>query len=298
MEEHIKKKIYLWFIAGFVMPPLMWLFTCWYAELFSTEELVRVSLSPLLIVYVSGYICFATYILHRKMLQIDGYFQSRFDDDLLKTQNEIIQLPLLFIALQIIYCLIGPNIPMLGKEFIDSEEYFIAWLIGIPIIVVYSMPFFFSFVFNLERGSSGIPIPNKKPFLDIKKRIYFASIASTVGNLLIILIFVYSLVSISGDIQVSMLIRKLFVMGGCSFFAVFISIIPFARNLSRQCDKMRKFALRVTDGDLTRVLSIEQRDEIGILATAFNNMTNALKENQRHEQEQGWLKTEIGRAHV
>ena len=291
MEKHIKKRIYLWFIVVFVMPPFMWCFTCWYAGLFSTEELVRMFLSPFFIIFASGYICFAVYVLHQKILQIDRYFQSRFDDDLLKAQNEIMQLPLLFIVLHIIYCLIGPNTAMLGKEFMDSEEYFLAWFIAIPIIVVYSLPFFFFFVSNLEKGSSGIPIPNKKPFLDIKKRIYFASLTSAVGNLLIILIFVYSLVSRSVDIQVSMLIRKLFVMGGFSFLSVFISIVPFAVNLSRQCEKMRNFSLRVADGDLTGTLAVEQRDEIGILATAFNNMTNSLKENQHNEQKRDWLNT-------
>jgi len=210
---------------------------------------------------------------------------------LLKAQNEIMQLPLLFIALQIIYCLSGPNSALLGKEFIDSEEYFLAWLLGTPVIVVYFLPFFFFFVSNLEKGSSEIPIPNKKPFLDIKKRMYFASLTSTVGNLLIILIFVYSLVSRSVDLQASVLIRKLFVMGGFSFFSVFISIIPFAVNLSEQCEKMRMFALKVAEGDLTGTLAIEQRDEIGILATVFNNMANYLKENQRKGKERDWLKT-------
>ena len=53
MEKHIKIRIYLWFIAGFVMPPFMWFFTCWYAELFSTEELVRMALSPPVIICIS-----------------------------------------------------------------------------------------------------------------------------------------------------------------------------------------------------------------------------------------------------
>ena len=291
MEKHIKIRIYLWFIAGFVMPPVMWFFTCWYAELFSTEELILMSLSLPVIISISGYICFASYILHRKMLNIDRYFQSRLDDDLLKAQNEIVQIPLLFIALQIIYCSIGPNSALLGKEFIDSEEYFLAWLIAIPVVVVYFLPFLFFFVSNLEKGSSEIPIPNKKPFLDIKKRIYFTSLSSTVGNLLIILIFVYSLVSRSVDLQASMLIRKLFVMGGFSFFSVFVSIIPFAVNLSGQFDKMRNFALRIAAGDLTGALAVEQRDEIGILATVFNNMANYLRENERKRKERDWLKT-------
>lgn len=291
MEKHIKGRLYLCFIAGFAMPPLMWFFACWYAELFSTIELVGVAASPAVIVYILCYIYFATYVLHRKILQIDIFFQSRFEDDLLKAQKEITQLPLLFIALQLIYCLIGPNTALLGKEFIDAEEYFLAWLLGTPVIVVYFLPFFFFFVANLEKGSSGIPLPNRKPFWDIQKRIYFASLASIVGNLLIILIFVYSLVSRSVDLQASMLIQKLFVMGGFCFFSVLISIIPFAVNLSGQCDKMRIFALRVAAGDLTGSLAVEQRDEIGILATVFNDMADYLREEQRQEKERDWLKT-------
>jgi hypothetical protein len=89
--------------------------------------MVKIALSPLLFIYVSSYICFATYMLHRKMLSIGRYFQNQSGDNLLKTQNEIIQLPLLLIVLQIIYCAIGPNTGLFGKEFIDSKEYFLSW---------------------------------------------------------------------------------------------------------------------------------------------------------------------------
>ena len=80
-------------------------------------------------------------------------------------------------------------------------------------------------------------------------------------------------------------------MGGLSFFSIFVSIIPFAVNFSSQCDKMKSFALRIADGDLTGDLAVEQRDELGILATVFNNMANYLRENQRKGKERDWLKT-------
>jgi methyl-accepting chemotaxis protein len=113
-------------------------------------------------------------------------------------------------------------------------------------------------------------MPNKNPFLDIKKRLYLASLVSTLGNIIILLIFVYCLVFRSNDIQISMLMQKLCVMGGLGFFSILIAIVPFANNLSRQCDKMKQLALIIADGDLTRAIPVEQRDEIGIVGQSLN----------------------------
>jgi len=139
MNSDNKKKIYTWYIGGFIMPPVMWLFVCWFSDLWNTDELVAIMLSPLLAVYVIGYIAGAIFILHRKLACIEGFF-NHSSDTLLQTQATISSLPMMYMIAEVIYCIIGPNTGLVGHDFIKSKEYFLSWLTGIPIIIVYSMP--------------------------------------------------------------------------------------------------------------------------------------------------------------
>jgi methyl-accepting chemotaxis protein len=56
-------------------------------------------------------------------------------------------------------------------------------------------------------------------------------------------------------------------------FALFIS-----RRIAGKVIMSSKFAKVIADGDLTKTLDIEQKDEIGILATALNDMTQKLQQ--------------------
>lgn len=50
-------------------------------------------------------------------------------------------------------------------------------------------------------------------------------------------------------------------------------------------------AKKIAGGDFDQdEITVKSHDEIGILTRAFNNMTRALKDNKRYEQEQNWLK--------
>ena len=47
-----KTWVYVWYAAGFLVAPGLWLFLCWYGRLFSTEELLAVALAPQLGAFV------------------------------------------------------------------------------------------------------------------------------------------------------------------------------------------------------------------------------------------------------
>jgi signal transduction histidine kinase len=54
-----------------------------------------------------------------------------------------------------------------------------------------------------------------------------------------------------------------------------------SRRISRPLQRLHQGAIAIARGDLDQQLEIDESDEIGDLATAFGNMTAALKENQR-----------------
>lgn len=68
--------------------------------------------------------------------------------------------------------------------------------------------------------------------------------------------------------------------------------IKMTRSITIPLRVLTTSAERIAGGDLTQEeISIKSYDEIGILATAFNNMASYLKENQLKQKERDWLKT-------
>jgi methyl-accepting chemotaxis protein len=276
MNPAYKKRIYIWFMGGFVVPPVMWLFICWFSDLWNTRELVAIMLSPLLIIYVAGYIASAVFILHRKLFVIENFLNHSSEDTLLNAQETISNLPMIFIVAEIIYCVIGPNTGLLGHDFINSKVYFLSWLVGIPIIIVYSMPFIFQFISSLENSAAEIIMPTTKPVLNITKRFYIVSLTSALGTIMILLLFIYALLYKTPNLELSLLMGKLLVIGGISFVSILAAIIPFVRKLSMQSDKMIKLALAVAEGDLRNRIAVEERDDIGMVAQSLNEICDRM----------------------
>jgi methyl-accepting chemotaxis protein len=69
------------------------------------------------------------------------------------------------------------------------------------------------------------------------------------------------------------------VLGVTFAVILFIIIVSFiSRNITRALNKGVEFAKRVADGDLTAIIEINQKDEVGVLANALNLMVIKLRE--------------------
>ena len=66
-----------------------------------------------------------------------------------------------------------------------------------------------------------------------------------------------------------------------------------AANLTNQVRAIAEVATAVTEGDLTRQVSVEARGELAILKDKLNEMIRNLRETMRQNTEQDWLKTNL-----
>lgn len=66
-----------------------------------------------------------------------------------------------------------------------------------------------------------------------------------------------------------------------------------ALAISRPIFKFIKVAEDVAEGDLSKSLLIDSKDEIGMLAKTFDKMTSSLKEAARRQKEENWLKSNL-----
>ncbi len=69
------------------------------------------------------------------------------------------------------------------------------------------------------------------------------------------------------------------------------NVNQLAANLTDQVRAIAEVAAGVTEGDLTRQVSIEARGEVAILMESLNEMIRNLRETTRQNHEQDWLKT-------
>ncbi|MES1205982.1 MAG: response regulator, partial [Pseudomonadota bacterium] len=73
------------------------------------------------------------------------------------------------------------------------------------------------------------------------------------------------------------------------------NVNELAGNLTRQVRSIGDVATAVTKGDLTQSITVDARGEVAILKDNMNQMIRTLAETTRVNQEQDWLKTNLGR---
>ena len=268
MDKRSKMSIFSWFIGGFIMPPVMWLFMNIYSELVSMDELMKLAQSPMLIIYVTGYISVITFILNNALNKITECYDSQSEENIRNVHVYLEYLPYFFIISEVVYCIIGPNTALLGKTFMDNQKYLLSWMFGVPIILAYSVPFFIFFMCNLEKWASVVPIGSR--YFNIKKRFYIITLISASGIILMILLFVYTVLRQKPDISLSSFLTKMIVVGAISLCSLFVVIASFITTIYHHLSKTISLAELVARGDFTQRGIVDVRDEIGLALQSLN----------------------------
>ncbi|MDY6852805.1 MAG: PAS domain S-box protein, partial [Thermodesulfobacteriota bacterium] len=262
------------------MPPIMWFFILWYSGLFDASDTIRLIHSPLMLTFLFLCNVCVFLVLHQKLKKIQRYLDDPSEQNLFPAQRSIYQLPLIFIILEAVYCLGGANVPLIGKEFIDSREYLLAWLFGVPIMTAYSLPFFILSTHNLEKWAHSVPVSERKAFLGFKTRFYIIISVASVGIIAMIFIFNDALLAKYSGIQLNIIRQKQIILGIISLISIMVAVIPFISLVSKQIGEMRKFVLLAGDGDFRGRIKIEERDELSALANTFNQMADRATERK------------------
>src|SRR5262249_36391270 len=73
------------------------------------------------------------------------------------------------------------------------------------------------------------------------------------------------------------------------------NVNQLAENLTTQVRAIAEVSTAVTQGDLTRSITVEAQGEVAALKDNINEMIRNLKETTQKNQEQDWLKTNLAR---
>ncbi|MBI9098134.1 MAG: hypothetical protein JEY91_06630 [Spirochaetaceae bacterium] len=189
--------IFVWMWAGFMAPPIVWLSAGAFFEIWSLEELMRILLSPYIWIYVILFLFLVTWLLFRELRSI-SLFRS-LKQGIEKAQRAVYRTPWIFLISMSVYCIAGPNVALLGQTlknpFLDSFEYLMAELLGVPLILLFCIPFFILYIRSIEDHTKDLPLPEKKyKFMTLRTKLVISFLLNIFGGLLTLLIAGMSLV--------------------------------------------------------------------------------------------------------
>jgi methyl-accepting chemotaxis protein len=289
-QVETKREVVLpWAIAGFMVPPVVWLLFGWYFEIWNLRELGRIIFSPFIWSYVALFLGIIYTLIRRRLRLVDAYLNgARGPSETARAQKAVNAIPWIFLVVMTVYCVIGPNVALLGQTlrdpFLDRTEYILAELLGIPLILLFTIPFFLTMSVSLERRSREVLLHDKYRFLGLRQKVAISVVLNLVGSLLTIIIAALSVVYERGGEGVfSQLLSKLIVTGGVVFAIGLTNVFMMISQIVGPVNLFsRELTTLLTDlahgsADLTDSIRISSRDEIGYLARNFRFFIRSLK---------------------
>jgi methyl-accepting chemotaxis protein len=270
--DQLSKRILAWSLGAFLVPPAMWLIGIWFFDLCTFEQVVDIALTPALWIYVGVYTAAISALIGRHLKRIVICAKAPSDERNRAARRSIALLPRLLLAAAAIYCIIGPNTALYGKDFLTSPAHYgLAWSIGIAIIFVFSVPFFISMITNLEKISVGIPVSDAHRSLSVSAKMLVIFLFTIIGAGLTISIGSMSVVLMrpEGDLF-GVLLTKVTGAGIVLAAVATLNLVMTVRQILMPIRRISAQMERMAAGDdAVEIDGLQLDDEVGGIARAF-----------------------------
>ncbi len=272
----VRKKAILVFIGAFIMPPIMWLFELWFVEVVSIKELFEVAKTPLQGVYAVSYIIGITLLLLKNLKKFDIASTSEEREKILK------KLPYIFLIGELIYCIFGPLTGMYGHSFLDKTEFLLGWFLGMPLVLLYAIPFFVLFIEYIEKYSLELNPQFNSVSMKLGTKFNIVVLVSIIGTITILTIASIGLSYKNHSFKV--VAQKSVILGFINLVSVLIAFYPFLRKTLKGIEEAVETIVTISEsikkerGNIAKRIPVITRDEIGLLAKWFNSLMDILSE--------------------
>ncbi|MBN1251375.1 MAG: methyl-accepting chemotaxis protein [Bacteroidales bacterium] len=290
-------KILYWFIGSFLLPPISWLLSAWYFNVWNTEEMFTVLLRPNIPLYVLIVASIIYFIVKSQIKNITDYNKNPSDELLVKAQKSTVFLPWVFLIILPIYTTAGNFPVLLPLDFIDNTEFIIALSIGVPIVFLFAIPFFIQMSMNLEIYTKNLPFSSRYKAMSLSNKMTIIFILSIIG---ITVFYISAAMGIlhnnTSDNLVSVFLRKFLTISGIIISLTFLNLYLFKYQILSSIKDISKSIkdLSKGKGDLTKRIDIHSRDESGEMSFWFNDFLNNISKMIIKIRETGDKISEIG----
>ena len=283
-------------ITLFVIPPVGWFLLCFYFGLWNYDEFLKVIFGPhIWLIHIIPYLILIIYLSKKHLKNIEKYIISKDQDLLEAAQKSIVFLPKLLIGILIPFCFFGPIIAMISKPFIDKTEWWLGASLGLPFILLFTVPFFIDMIYRLELYGKSVPFSSKYKPISLSGRFFIVIAFTLIGSVFTLLISGLSVLyknggTPAGELFYSFLYKSIPVVS-VEIIICFINMYIILRLISKILNRSITFTENVAQGsDMQEHQDTISRDEFGRLTYSLNRMLDKLNDSRQ--------KNEIADQHI
>jgi methyl-accepting chemotaxis protein len=290
-----QRSILLTLLMAFIVPPLAWLLSCWYVELWSFDECLKIAIGPQIWLYVIPYLILVVYSSKKHLDKIGKYIKNNNQENLEAALGNVAFLPKFFLGILLIYCIVGPAASMISKPFIDKTEWWLCASLGLSVFLLFSVPLIIKSIYKLESYAKSVPLSSKYKPISLSGRFTVVFAFTLFGSLFTLLILGLSLLYANSETPANELFYTFFYK---SIALVIVEITMCIINMSiilRVMSKIINGIVNFTD-NVARDASTQEhletisRDNLGQLSYFLNRMLDKLNDGKR--------KNEIADKHI
>lgn len=279
--KKIKSAIIIGSIGSILGPTLIWFFCQIFYGYISLEQFLQTLRPPKFwMLFVIVYVGIMIFYISNKVQKISQYIENPSIDLLSQAQNNLVKLSKFLMLSIILFCIIGPSVYILPVDYYTQNEYLLSDILAFAFIFLFTVPFFTFTLMNIDKLGQEIPMSKDKMFPSIKLKLAINMIATVFGSLLVIIILNISQpqpMSEKVDIHFVLLFKNLLI--GClCLIAGLINLFMLTRQLVTPVNKIIIMLGDISDGEgnLTKRLQTESRDDIGQLVMQFNTFVDTV----------------------
>lgn len=279
---HPRKRL-LWLIfIGMMIPPIVWVFLLAFSNLFTFDELISILFS----------IPMALYMILATSAMIFGFNHALYTvENLMKTPHRheesaalISKLPYWFLIGQLLYNSLGPAAVLSGKSFITIERFGLAEFAVMPLLLLFIIPVFISFVIRLEEWVSTVPLSEKYPFISFGKKMVLAVFTTILGNIVLLVLLNTILLYSVPDLDLATLLTKNIVVALIGIAISALNITLLVAQVTRPLKSLTD-SLKTDLFDLTKSFCGYTRDETGVMMGTLNRFVSEIEHSVSHSKE-------------
>lgn len=276
---NLKARLVILNLLTFIIPPVGWLLLSLFTSLWNFNEFFSVAIGPQIWIYVIPFLVFVIFYTIKNVSNLEVYYQNQSEDNLLKVQKSVASMPKVMIITLIIYCIFGPAASMISKGF-STTQWWLAEVLGIPFILLFSVPFILKAIYLYEEKLKNIPLSKKVKSLSVSQRVSIAALFTVVGVIFTISIAALAVTSkMQGD-AFNVLLMKILVISVIGVAIGVFNLSLVTDSIVSHLERLGGLANKIAGGDLNpeNKLDIVSRDEFGFLTDTLNNMKVSLHE--------------------
>ena len=257
-----------------MIPPIVWIGIVYYARIFTLDEMFSIVFSAAMIAYIIFVTAFGLYFFHSRLTHIQNAIDSNASTD--ETDKILSRLPAWFMSAQLLYTSFGPLAVLESLDFVTTEQFWLAQLFTLPLVLLFVIPAFISFVTNLEKWTKTLALSSEYPFMSFSKKILSVIFNTLLGNATLVVLF---------NLTISITMPNL-TLRDLVFQNVIISVIGLgisALNIYLLVRQIKDSVVGITHtvssnhDDLRKAINIDSRDETGVMAWSINMFISSLK---------------------